>query len=75
MKCKREGRVQLDKKKGTSNDRPNVLGEPPWARKKERIMLYCIVCMLRIVTSRDGWDCWELLKEVQYQTDFSDCGI
>ena len=25
-------------------------------------MLYCIVCMLRIVTSRDGWDCWELLK-------------
>lgn len=28
-------------------------------RKRERIMLYC---MLRVVTSRDGWDCWELLK-------------
>ena len=36
LKWKREERVQLDKKKGTSNDRPNVLGEPPWARKKER---------------------------------------
>ena len=36
LKWKREERVQLDKKKGTSSDRPNVLGEPPWARKKER---------------------------------------